>query len=125
MKKLVMLLALASVTAGASAQDRSAAVERGAAEAAYANAQSAHGCGLPGAVRDTPGVPLVCSSNGKWIAMKTETAEDRAVLNPAAFGCIILGPDGRKLNLTPASGSGEAIFFPKGTSFTSACLSRN
>lgn len=125
MNKLALVVMLAGVAAGAHAQDPSVAIERGAAEVAFANANSAHGCGLPGTVHDTPGVRLVCGSNGKWIAMKTETTQDRTVLNPAAYGCVIWDPDGRKLNLTPVSSSGTAIFFPKGTSFTSACLSLN
>jgi hypothetical protein len=125
-KKLALLFSLVSVAVGAAAEETVAVVDRGAYEAAYANAHSPRGCGLAGALRDTLGIPLVCGGDGKWFALKTEVAEERTALNPAAYGCIILGPDGRKLNLAPVVGrSGTATFFPKGTGYTPACLSPN
>jgi hypothetical protein len=123
MKKLLLLFALSSVVIGANAAGSGDLPALKSVDAAPEQATS--GCGLRGTVRDTPGVPLVCGDDGKWIAMYTKTATDRTALIPAAYGCVIVGPDGRKLKLTAVSDSHTVAFFPKGTRFTPACLSPN
>lgn len=58
------------------------------------------------------------------VYVKTTGTSDSRMLHPKAIGCVILGPDGKKLDLNPIGNiPGNSIFLPKGTSFTAACLS--
>lgn len=123
MKKLVSMVGLASAVVAAHAAGTGELTALKGADAASGRAVS--GCGLRGTVRDTPGVPLMCGDDGKWVEMYTMTATDRAALYPAAFHCVIVGPDGRKLKSIQRSDSRVATLFPKGTRFTPACLSPN
>lgn len=121
MRKLALLFALfGAVSAAHAADSDNLPALKGGDRAPNG---MAFGCGLPGGVRDTPGVPLVCSADGKWVAMYTKTAVERIALYRDAFGCVIVGPDNRKLNST--SMSDIPTFFPKGTRFTPACQSPN